>query len=184
MKKAVFLDRDGVINRVFIRNGRPCSPDTLEEFEILPNVPEALRLLHQAEFLLIIVTNQPDVGKGLVPQKVVESMHDQMRRSLILDDIEVCYSTDEDRSFRRKPQPGMLLDAAKKWTIDLSQSFMVGDRWRDIEAGQAAGCRTILIDYGYEENHPVTPDYVVHSTLEAAQIILKSADSDKLKKCS
>jgi D-glycero-D-manno-heptose 1,7-bisphosphate phosphatase len=179
MRRAVFLDRDGVINRAFVRNGRPYAPTSLKEFEILPGVPESLRLLRKAGFVLVVATNQPDVNKGLTPKEVVESMHQKLLTEFEIDDIQVCYSTDAEKSYRRKPQPGMLTDAAATWNIDLKQSFMVGDRWRDIEAGQAAGCKTIFIDYHYDENHPVSPNYTVYSLAEATQIILKSTDSLK-----
>ncbi len=175
MRKAVFLDRDGVINRAFIRNGRSFAPTSLDQFEILPKVPEAIGLLHQEGYTVIVVTNQPDVSNGLVSKEVVESMHERMRELLSIDDIQVCYSTEAEKSFRRKPQPGMLLETAVAWNIDLTQSYMVGDRWRDIEAGKAAGCRTILIQYHYEEKQAVDPDYTVQSLWEAAQIILKSS---------
>lgn len=174
MHRAVFLDRDGVLNRTFIRNGRPFAPTSLDQFEILPDVSEALQLLHDVGFILIVATNQPDVGHGLVSQKVVEKMHEHLRTLLPIDDIEVCYSTDADNSYRRKPQPGMLLEAASRWHIDLTQSFMVGDRWKDIEAGKAAGCRTIFIQRHYQEKDPLNPDYIAHSLGEAAQMILKT----------
>jgi len=176
MHRAVFLDRDGVLNRAIVRNGRPFAPTSLDEFEILPDVPEATRLLHEAGFLLIVATNQPDVGNGLVTQEIVGHMHDRLRQALPLDDILVCCDTQDGQSSRRKPQPGMLLEAAAARNIDLTQSFMVGDRWKDIGAGRAAGCRTVLIQRNYEEKQAVNPDHVVYSLSEAAQIILKSAD--------
>lgn len=174
-RPAVFLDRDGVLSRSLVRNGRPFAPITLEEFEILPDAVEATTQLHQAGFLLVVATNQPDVGNGTVPREVVEGMHEQLRRMLPIDDIQVCYSTQAEESLRRKPRPGMLLDAANALQIDLSRSFMVGDRWSDIEAGRAAGCRTILIQRGYTEKPADRPDYVVQSLLEASRIILDSA---------
>ncbi len=176
MHRAVFLDRDGVINRAIVRNGRPFAPTSLDQFEILPDAPEASRLLHQAGFVLIVATNQPDVGHGLVSKEVVERMHERLRLILPIDDIQVCYSTEGDQSFRRKPKPGMLIEAATALNIDLTRSFMVGDRWRDIEAGRAVGCRTVLIQRHYEEKQAVNPDYVAYSLSEAAQIILKSTD--------
>jgi D-glycero-D-manno-heptose 1,7-bisphosphate phosphatase len=177
MRRAVFLDRDGVINRALVRNGRPYAPTCLEEFEMLSDASDAIRSLHRAGFILVVVTNQPDVGKGLVSKEAVERMHEELRRLLPIDDIQVCYSTEGEQSFRRKPRPGMLLDAAAGLNIDLSRSFMVGDRWRDIEAGRAAGCRTILVQNHYDEKPALDPDHVVRSLSEAAQIILKSADS-------
>ena len=171
MNRAVFLDRDGVINQAVIRDGRPYPPPSLEAMTLLPGVGEATQALHQAGFRLIVVTNQPDVATGIQTQAVVEAMHDRLRQTLPIDDIRVCYHTDKDNCSCRKPKPGMLLQAATEWLIDLGQSFMVGDRWRDIEAGRAAGCKTILIRNTYQERQ-AEPDVVVHSLLEASSWIL------------
>lgn len=173
MSRAVFLDRDGVINHSPVRNGHPYAPTSLKKFQLLPDVTEALKLLRKAHFYLIIVTNQPDVGKGEVNREIVEQMHNKLRTLLPIDDIKVCYHTDEDRCECRKPKPGMLLEAAKEWTIELTESFMVGDRWRDIGAGKLAGCKTILIDRGYQEPQVHQPEFVTTSLLEASKIILQ-----------
>ncbi|MEY2407752.1 MAG: D-glycero-D-manno-heptose 1,7-bisphosphate phosphatase [Verrucomicrobiota bacterium] len=176
--RAVFLDRDGVINRALTRDGKPYPPASLAEFEILPGVADACALLKQAGFLLVVVTNQPDVGRGTTTQEMVDSIHAVMRRELPIDRVEVCFHPGQGASECdcRKPKPGMLLRAAADLKIDLSRSFMVGDRWRDIDAGEAAGVTTILIDYHYAElmRHP--PRHRVHSLLEAARIILASPD--------
>jgi D-glycero-D-manno-heptose 1,7-bisphosphate phosphatase len=173
--RAVFLDRDGVINRALVRDGKPYPPRSLKEFEILPGVPEACARLKAAGFLLVVATNQPDVGRGTLPQQTVEALHAHLLRALPLDRIEVCYAAGGkygQPSADRKPQPGMLLRAAAALEVDLSRSWMVGDRWRDIECGRAAGCRTVLIDYGYEEGVKNAPDCVVHTLFEAAEKIL------------
>jgi D-glycero-D-manno-heptose 1,7-bisphosphate phosphatase len=173
-KRAVFLDRDGVINRSIVRGGKPYPPSSLEEVEILPGVSNALRELKEADLLLICVTNQPDIARGTQNRKTVEAIHKHLLDSLCLDEILVCYHDDKDKCKCRKPFPGMLLDAAMRFSIDLEQSFMIGDRWRDIEAGQRAGCRTILIDYGYEERGPLRPpDMKVGLLSEAADLILQ-----------
>jgi D-sedoheptulose 7-phosphate isomerase len=173
--RAVFLDRDGVINRAFVRDGKPFPPPTLQELEILPGVPEALHDLKSHGFKLLVVTNQPDVGRGKQSQQSLEAMHQALRARLPLDDILVCCHTDKDHCDCRKPMPGMLLEAAKKHSVDLASSFMVGDRWRDIEAGYNAGCKTILIDYGYSEKPPDRePDLRVASLREAADWIIRS----------
>lgn len=175
-RRAVFLDRDGVINRTFVRDGKPYPPTTLQELEVLPGVPEALRELKQHGYQLLVVTNQPDVARGKQSRQTIEAMHQALAARLPLDDILVCYHTDQDRCDCRKPMPGMLLEAAKKHNIDLAASFMVGDRWRDIEAGYNAGCKTILIDYGYSERSPAhAPDLRVASLREAADWIIGSA---------
>ena len=172
--RAVFLDRDGVINRALVRNNKPYPPSSLAEFEILPGVAEACAKLNQAGFLLVVVTNQPDVGRGTVSQEIVASLHAHMCRELPLDRVEVCYHPGKGASDCdcRKPKPGMLLRAAQALGIDLKESFMVGDRWRDIDCGHAAGCATILIDYNYDEPMRMQPDYRAQNLAEAADIIL------------
>jgi len=174
-RRAVFLDRDGVINRAFVRDGKPFPPPTPQELEILPGVPEALHNLKSHGYELLVVTNQPDVGRGKQSRQALDAIHQSLLKSLPLDDILVCCHTDQDKCDCRKPLPGMLLEAARKHNIDLSASFMVGDRWRDIEAGYNAGCKTILIDYGYSERPPDrVPDLRVGSLREAADWIIRS----------
>jgi D-sedoheptulose 7-phosphate isomerase len=174
-RRAVFLDRDGVINRAFVRDGKPFPPPTPQELEIIPGVPEALRDLKSHGYELLVVTNQPDVGRGRQSRQALDTIHQALLASLPLDDIVVCCHTDQDNCDCRKPLPGMLLEAARRHRIDLSASFMVGDRWRDIEAGYNAGCKTILIDYGYSERPPDrVPDLRVGSLREAADWIIRS----------
>jgi len=173
--RAVFLDRDGVINRAFVRDGKPVPPPTLQELEVLPGVPEALRDLKQHGYELLVVTNQPDVGRGKQSRQALDAMHKLLSDRLPIDDILVCTHSDADKCDCRKPLPGMLLEAARKHNVDLAASFMVGDRWRDIEAGYNAGCKTILIDYGYSERPPDrVPDLRVGSLREAADWIIRS----------
>ena len=170
--KAFFLDRDGVINRAFVRNGKSYPPQSIEEFEILPGVIEAISILRRNGFKVIVVTNQPDVSSGVQKLETVEEFHRKLRETLSLDDIEVCYHLESDQCKCRKPKPGMIFSAAEKWSIDLSKSFLVGDRWRDIGAGKAAGVFTFFIDYGYDEKLTVEPDKIVPSLLEASQFAL------------
>ena len=174
MKRAVFLDRDGVLNRSMVKNGRPYAPTSLDEFELLPGVTEAVTSLRAAGFLLIVVTNQPDVATGAVSAGVLDAIHQKLRAWLDLDDIKVCCHVDADACPCRKPRPGMLLDAAREWSIDLKRSFIVGDRWRDVSAGKAAGCTTIFVDCGYAERQVDAPDFVVTSLAEAVKIILRN----------
>jgi D-glycero-D-manno-heptose 1,7-bisphosphate phosphatase len=170
--KAVFLDRDGVLNRAFVRDGKPYSPAGLNELEILPDVPAALTLLKDHGFLLLVVTNQPDVARGTQQRAVVENLHASLRKTLPLDDFFVCYHDDSDNCACRKPKPGLLMQAAGKYPLDLRASFLVGDRWRDIEAGQTAGCRTVWVDRRYAERAPAAPDATVGSCLDAARWIV------------
>lgn len=171
MRRAVFLDRDGVINQAIVRNGTPNPPGNISELVILPGVSEALQKLHEKNYLLIVVTNQPDVARGVTQKSEVEKINDQLLSRLPLDDIKTCYHDNTDGCQCRKPLPGAFIDAAKEYQIDLSKSFMVGDRWRDIEAGQSAGCKTFFINYRYAETQPEAPDFIVSSLLEAQQII-------------
>jgi D-glycero-D-manno-heptose 1,7-bisphosphate phosphatase len=176
MKRAVFLDRDGVLNRAIRVNGRARPPAGPDELEILPGVPEALQVLRACGYLLIVVTNQPDVARGTQTREMVETFNATLAASLPLDEILVCYHDDQDNCECRKPRPGLLQQAARQHGIDLTASFMVGDRWRDIEVGYRAGCRTILIDYQYSEEMPRPPDHTVDSLAEAAQWILRQPD--------
>lgn len=174
MNRAVFVDRDGVINRAAVRDGRPYPPSSADELVFLPGVGEAIDALRRGGFRVIVVTNQPDVATGVQRREVVEAMHDKIRRAFAIDDIKACYHADRDACLCRKPKPGMLLQAATEWSLDLRLSFMVGDRWRDIEAGRAAGCQTILIRYPYDERQAERPDAIVDSLLEASVLILLS----------
>jgi len=172
--RAVFLDRDGVLSRSLVRNGLPFAPTTLEDFEILPEAPEACRQLKQAGFLLIVVTNQPEVGRGTMKKETVEAMHEKMRRELPIDRVGVCYHPGHGRSHCdcRKPKTGLLISAAQALNIELAQSWLVGDRWRDIDCGFAAGCRTIFIERNYAEALKQAPDFRAKDLAEAAKTIL------------
>jgi D-glycero-D-manno-heptose 1,7-bisphosphate phosphatase len=170
--RAVFLDRDGVISANVQRDGRPVAPTSMADFRILPGVEEATRRLKDLGFVLVVVTNQPDISTGRNTMATLELMHEEMRRRLPLDDIKICIHVDADRCDCRKPKPGMLIDAARERRIDLKRSIMIGDRWRDIEAGQAVGCLTIMIDWGDNCEKPSTPHKTVRSLPEAVAYII------------
>ena len=171
-RRAIFLDRDGVLVRPEFRDGRSFAPTSLADFFIYPDAPAALAELKGLGFDLIVVTNQPDVGAGRVAEDVVVEMHARLRRDLPIDDIKVCYHTREMNCACRKPKPGLLLEAAAQRAIDLGSSIMVGDRASDIEAGRAAGCRTAFIDLGYTAEDPArAPDFVGASLQEIAGLI-------------
>jgi len=174
MRRAVFLDRDGVINRALERDSLPYPPTSLAEFEILPEVSAACAKLKSAGFLLVVATNQPDVGRGTMKQAVVDSIHAHMMAQLPIDRVEVCFHPGKGLSDCdcRKPRPGMLLRAACELGIDLGQSWMVGDRWRDVDCGHAAGCRTIFIEGNYIEKLKQKPDFSARNLAGAADIIL------------
>ena len=169
---AVFLDRDGVLNRAVLKNGKPVPPDALDQVEILPGVRDALVRLKTAGYRLVVVTNQPDVARGVTTKAIVNAVHNFMLDVLPLDEIRVCFHDDPDHCACRKPKPGLLIDPP---SYDVEASIMIGDRWRDVEAGRAAGCRaTILIDYGYDEPLPNEPDVRVSSLALATDWILNS----------
>jgi D-glycero-D-manno-heptose 1,7-bisphosphate phosphatase len=167
---AVFLDRDGVLNKAIVRGGKPYPPSSLQALEILPDVEEALARLKAAGYRLVVVTNQPDVARGDQDRRVVESINAALVARLPLDEVRVCYHDDRDDCSCRKPRPGLLLQAPAH---DLSRSVMIGDRWRDVEAGRRAQVRaTVLIDRGYDEACPVAPDVRVASLAQAVDWIL------------
>ncbi len=178
-RRAVFLDRDGVINRAIVRDGKPYPPKHLAELRIMPGVREACRSMRELGYLLILVTNQPDIGRGTADAEEVSAMHDHLRRYLRLHDVKVCPHDDAAQCECRKPKPGLLLEAAREWDIDLSASYFVGDRWRDIEAGQRARCRAMFIDYGYSERRPAQPFIAVRSLRDAAGHIIATASADQ-----
>jgi D-glycero-D-manno-heptose 1,7-bisphosphate phosphatase len=178
-RRAVFLDRDGTLNRQIIREGRPFPPTNLDQFALFPGVPAACAQLAAAGYSLIVATNQPDVGRGTQSRAMVEAMHARLQEWVPqIERIEVCYAAGLDKSGppdrRRKPEPGMLLDAALELDLDLPRSWMIGDRWRDIDCGKRAGVRTIFIDYGYAEELREPPDFTVRTFAEAAAVILRA----------
>lgn len=166
----MFLDRDGVLNRTFVRGGIARPPACLAELEILPGVPAALNALRASGYLLVVVTNQPDVARGTSPRALVEDIHARLRSALPLDAILTCFHDDADECECRKPRPGLLLRAAREFGIELQHSAMVGDGWRDVEAGRRAGCTTFLIADGSETPQAVC-DARVGSLVEAATIL-------------
>lgn len=174
MKTAFFLDRDGVLNRANVRDGKPYAPTQFDQFQILPGVIEAVATIRQRGHLAIVVTNQPDVGNGLVSRSVVEQMHQLVRNSLDVSEIFVCYHPQTAGCECRKPRPGMLLEAASRFDIDLSRSVMVGDRRSDIAAGDAVGCMTVFIEAHYKEPRPKAPNLTALSLLEAVSILTEN----------
>lgn len=171
MKRAVFFDRDGVLIRTDVRGGRPYAIRSCADLEILPGAREGVAIVRRLGFLAIGATNQPDVARGLVGRAEVDAMHDEITRELSLDEIQVCYEVESPAARRYKPRPGMLLDAAEIHGIGLERSYMIGDRWRDVDAGRAAGCFCIFIDCGYDEDLRQLPDAIVPNVLAAANLI-------------
>jgi D-glycero-D-manno-heptose 1,7-bisphosphate phosphatase len=178
-KPAVFLDRDGVLNEAIIRNGKPSPPRDLSELVVTFGARTALEELKHEDFLLIVVTNQPDVARGKANRVDVDKINAQLAAILPLDAIEVCEHDDKDQCNCRKPKPGMILRAREKLGLDLSGSFMVGDRWRDIEAGRCVGCRTILIGDGYGETFHCAPTIKLASLPAAASWIIQQSRDER-----
>lgn len=176
MKRAVFLDRDGVLAKALVRDGKAYAPVLPDEMEIEPEAAGALARLKEAGFFLVVVTNQPDVARGVTRREDVDQMHGRLLVALPLDAVFACFHDDSAGCDCRKPKPGMLLQAAEDYEIDLAGSFMVGDRWRDVDAGVAAGCRTVWIDRGYDERAPEHgADVKVGSLAAAVDWILGNA---------
>lgn len=163
MRRAIFLDRDGVLNKAIIRDNKPYAPTCVSEVGIPEDVYPTLNQLKSLGYLLIVATNQPDVGRGKTPREEVEAIHAFLREQLPLDDIYTCFHDDKDKCACRKPLPGLLQAAAQKYDIVMSDSIMIGDRWKDIAAGQAAGCHTIWLQTEYDEQMPQSPDYICQS---------------------
>ncbi len=178
------MDRDGTLNVQVIREGLAYAPQSVAEFRLFPGVVEACRALHAAGYVLIVATNQPDVGRGTQSQAVIEAMHAELRRLIPeLAKVDVCYSPGLPGSPpdpRRKPEPGMLLEAAAEFNLDLTRSWMIGDRWRDIDCGHNAGVQTVFIDFHYAESLRAVPDFTVASFAEAARIVLAHPEGRKL----
>ena len=175
VRSAVFLDRDGVLNEPLVIGGRPHPPESADDVIVRPDTVAACEQLHDAGLLLLVVTNQPDIARGRQTMEGVEAINDELRRRLPLDDVRVCPHDDKDHCDCRKPAPGLLVDGAAAWNIDLRQSVMVGDRWRDVEAGKRAGCAVVLIKRDYAEKPAASDaDLVVATLHEAVPWILKT----------
>jgi D-glycero-D-manno-heptose 1,7-bisphosphate phosphatase len=178
-RSAVFLDRDGVLNHAIIRGGLPFPPLDVAEFQLHKDIQKGCRRLKDSGFLLIVVTNQPDVGRGTISRAAVERVNQELQ-SLVpeIDRIETCFHAGERHGQLcdcRKPKPGMLLRAAQELGIGLKSSYMIGDRWRDIDCAHAANCRSIFIDRGYSEAPRQRPYFTVTSFGEAVDILLRDA---------
>lgn len=176
LRTGVFLDRDGVINRATVGpDGIPRPPARAADVEMLPGVEDACATLRALGHVLVMVTNQPDVARGMQSHAVVESINGLIAGQVGIDHVRVCYHDDPDECTCRKPRPGLIVEAARDLGIDLMSSFIVGDRYRDIEAGRRAGCLTILVGDGYGELPSCEPDANLPSLAEAAAWIADRA---------
>jgi D-glycero-D-manno-heptose 1,7-bisphosphate phosphatase len=174
-RPGVFMDRDGVLNEIVVRDGRVESPRSLEEFRLVADARSAVARLRAAGLPVLVVTNQPDIARGLLPAADLDAMLKRLRTEAGVDDATACPHEDADECTCRKPQPGMLTGLARKWNVDPSQSWMVGDTWRDVEAGRAAGCRTVLLRTWY--NNDANGDAIVSSLGDAVDLILEEHGS-------
>lgn len=171
-RRAVFLDRDGVLVATEVRDGKPIAALTLDGFEILAEAPAAVAALKAAGFATVVVTNQPEMARGNVDSATMDAMHARLKAAMPIDAVYICPHDSGEGCGCRKPAPGMLLQAADELDLDLSASYMVGDRWRDVGAGRAAGCTTVLIECGYAEPERLEPDLTAGDVAEAAALIL------------
>ena len=172
-RRAVFLDRDGVLVETLVRDNQAFAPVSLDEFRLERDAGVQVARLAQAGLLPIVVTNQPEVARGIISPAVLEEMHERLRKAIPVEDIFVCAHDGPDGCDCRKPRPGMLQAAAAKWGIDLARSFMVGDRWSDVAAGHAVGCYTVLIERSY--SGPASPSARVSDLTTAVDAVLARA---------
>lgn len=175
MTRAAFLDRDGVLVETFVRDGQPYAATTLEEFEIVADAAEQVGRLRKAGLVCLVFTNQPEVARGAISPETLEAMHTLLREWTAVDGIYVCPHDNDDACDCRKPNPGMLRSAAKDWQVDLGRSFVIGDRWRDVDAGRAVGCYTVLLDRPYSACPQA--DSRVRSLGEAVDVVLKAMEA-------
>jgi len=171
MNKAVFVDRDGVLNEPVVIGGKPHPPRNIEDVIICRGIKEELEKLSSMGYLIIIVSNQPDVRRNVATIQEVESINLFLTKHLPVNDTYVCYHDNYDGCLCRKPKPGMLLEAARDHNLDLSLSWMIGDRKSDVDAGKLAGCRTIFIDRNYSEERPTNYDYIMTDIQGIAEAI-------------
>jgi D-glycero-D-manno-heptose 1,7-bisphosphate phosphatase len=172
MKRAAFLDRDGVVNRATLLRGVPRPPASINEVEILEDVVTAIELLKAHHFVPVVVTNQPDVARGTTSQTTINEINAHISMLTGIEHFYTCIHDDGDLCGCRKPKPGLIIQSATELGLDIHSSILVGDRWRDVSAGQAAGCRTFFIDHSYGERPPEQPFSRVSSLLEAVKKVL------------
>lgn len=170
MQGALYLDRDGILNKVVMRDGIVGSPRDKTEFEILEDAHYLTELAYDLGFKSIVVSNQPDVERGLMTLEKLEIINDLLKDELLIEHIEFCTSSDDD-NHDRKPNPGMLLDTAHMYKINLEESFFVGDGWKDVEAGKRAGVKTILLQTDYNKEIHGSADYNCNSIKEIVELI-------------
>jgi D-glycero-D-manno-heptose 1,7-bisphosphate phosphatase len=175
LKGAVFLDRDGVVNRAFLRDGIPVPPSSIAQLFICPGVSEAIKLLHENNLIPVVISNQPDVARGSTTKEKVHQINDEISKLTGIQHFFTCFHDDADECLCRKPKVGLILEALQDLPISLEKSALVGDRWRDIQLGQALGLNCYFVDYNYSETRPKQPFFNVKSLLEAVDMITKGS---------
>lgn len=173
--KAIFLDRDGVINKIIMRDGKPTSPRSIEEFVLEDHIQESIEIFKEKSFLIFMVTNQPDISRGLLDPSTLDKMTNKALTSLSINDFRICTHDDLDNCLCRKPKPGMLLELAEKWDINLGESFMIGDTWKDMEAARRANCFSILLERPYNKN--------VHCSVKTENILTAMEIIERASMC-
>jgi D-glycero-D-manno-heptose 1,7-bisphosphate phosphatase len=175
MRRAAFLDRDGVLAQEIVRDGKAYAPTVLEDFHLVPDAAKQVDRLQAAGLKCVVFTNQPEVARGLLARETLEAMHARLVDEVAVDDILVCPHDSDLVCMCRKPKPGMLHTAAERWGVSLPTSFVIGDRWRDIEAGRAVGCYTVLLSRPYSECS--TADASVETLGEAVDVVLAQLEA-------
>jgi len=170
MVKAIFLDRDGIVNKAIVEKGLPYSPTRLGDIFLTDGIKDLIKKWHDEEYIVIVVTNQPDVANHIITKNKVDKINNYLKSIALFDDIFTCYHNGKDDCDCKKPKTGLFLQAKEKYDIDFSQSYVIGDRWKDIEAGKNIGCKTIFVDYHYDEERPNKPDYTAKSVSDIKRI--------------
>jgi len=178
-RPAVFLDRDGVVNQAVVRRGMPYPPASVHELVLAEGAVQAIADLSAAGYVCVVVTNQPDIARGSSSWDTVWAIHQAIAAQTALRHFYVCPHDDASACCCRKPLPGLLLQAAAELGLDLSRSYLVGDRWRDMAAAEGAGVPSFFVDHGWQERRPERWDWRVHSLAEAATLILSRPISEK-----
>ena len=173
--KALFLDRDGIINRSFKnKKGKPKAPTLFKDFIFLPFLKNYLNEIKKLNFNIIIITNQPDISYGVLKEAELYKMHSKIYSSLPVTNIYVCKHSKEDNCKCRKPKTGLFRQALKKYNLNLKNSYAIGDRWSDIVASYKCGIKSIYVDRNYNEPKPTKQIFTTKSTKKALEYIIKN----------
>ena len=151
INKAVFFDRDGVLNRAIIKDKKPYAPRNFSKFVLYKSTPEFIKILCNKGYKIFLVTNQPDIGNGFTDLSELNKMHDYLCSLIKFDEIFVCLHSQSQKCICRKPSPFFVLEAKKKYNLNLKNSYFIGDRYSDYQTANKAGCNFLFIDRFYRE---------------------------------